>query len=148
MQIRCPHENTRAAFSDFSTLRPGFKKVQDPCGRSAKTMQNVCVYTQAFPCGWPPDSFVSLGSAFIHLNSGCSSQHLLNLHFPIVVADSAVKSFQKTVGKMPLMFLDTSERSTTYGANCQSPQHISPKQKETKKVTPEAVNESTYFSPD
>ena len=53
MQIRCPRENARAVFSDFSTLRPGFKKVhlqglclQDPCGRLAKTMQNMCIYTQ------------------------------------------------------------------------------------------------------
>ena len=52
MQIRRPHENTGAAFLDFSTLTPGFKKVrlqtlclQDPWGRSAKTMQNMCVYT-------------------------------------------------------------------------------------------------------
>ena len=46
MQIRCPHEDATAAFSDFS-LRPGFKKVslQDPCGRSDKTMQNMWVYT-------------------------------------------------------------------------------------------------------
>ena len=38
----------RAAFLDFSTLRPVFKKVrfQDPCGRSAKTMQYMCVFTK------------------------------------------------------------------------------------------------------
>ena len=48
MQIHCPHENWRAAFADFSTLRPIFKKVrfqalrfQDPCGWSAKTMQYI-----------------------------------------------------------------------------------------------------------
>ena len=48
MQIPCPHENTREAFLDFSTLRPGFKKVrlqalclQDQCGGS---MQNMCIY--------------------------------------------------------------------------------------------------------
>ena len=53
MQIRRPHENGRAAFSDFSTLRPGFKKVcfqalhfQDPCGRSAKTMQYMSVFAK------------------------------------------------------------------------------------------------------
>ena len=53
MRNRCPNENTTAAFWDFSTLRPGFKKVllqalrfQDPFGRSAKMMQNMCVYTQ------------------------------------------------------------------------------------------------------
>ena len=28
MRIRRPHENSKAAFSDFSTLRPGFKKVR------------------------------------------------------------------------------------------------------------------------
>ena len=40
MWIHRPHENARAAFLDFSTLRPGFKKVhfqalrfQDPCER-------------------------------------------------------------------------------------------------------------------
>ena len=31
--------------------------------------------------------------AFNQLNSGCSSQHLLNVHFHIVVVDSAVKAF-------------------------------------------------------
>ena len=53
MWICCPRENARAAFSDFSTLRPGFKKVrfqalrfQDPCGRSAKTMQYMCVFAK------------------------------------------------------------------------------------------------------
>ena len=53
MQIHCPHENARAAFSDFSTRKLGFKKVrfqalhlQDPCGQSAKTIQNIYVYTQ------------------------------------------------------------------------------------------------------
>ena len=42
---RHPHENARAAFSDFSNLRPGFKKVhlqalrlQDPHGRSVTDM--------------------------------------------------------------------------------------------------------------
>ena len=64
-------------------------------------------------------------------NSGCSSPHLLNLDFPIVVADSAVEVFPElakcmainsklAVGKMPLTFLDTSERTTTHGANCES----------------------------
>ena len=60
VQIRCPHENARAAFYIFSTLRPDFKKVclqalhlQDPCGQSAKMMQNVHFYKKAFPCGWP-----------------------------------------------------------------------------------------------
>ena len=53
MRIRRPHENGRAAFSDFSTLRPIFKKVrfqalrfQDPYGRSAKTMQYMCVFAK------------------------------------------------------------------------------------------------------
>ena len=55
MRIRCPHENERAAFSDFSTLRPVFKKVhfQDPCGRSAKTMQYVRFRKIAFSSGQP-----------------------------------------------------------------------------------------------
>ena len=56
---RRPHENGRAAFSDFSTLRPVLKKVsfqvlrfQDPYGRSAKTMQYMCVFRKtAFSCG-------------------------------------------------------------------------------------------------
>ena len=68
MQIRRPHENGRAAFSDFSTLRPVFKKVclQDPCGRSAKTMQNVCFRKRALSSGrglkitWPVCGFVVL----------------------------------------------------------------------------------------
>ena len=40
--------NARAAFSDFSTLRPVFKKVrfQDPYGRSAKTMQYMSVFAK------------------------------------------------------------------------------------------------------
>ena len=48
MRIRRPHENGRAAISDFSTLRPVLKKMhfQDPCGRSAKTMQYMCVFTR------------------------------------------------------------------------------------------------------
>ena len=43
-------------FSDFYTLRPVFKKVrfqalhfQDPCGRSAKTMQYMCVFAKERP---------------------------------------------------------------------------------------------------
>ena len=35
--------------------------------------------------------------AFNQLNSGCSRQRLLNLHFPTVVADSAVKVFPELV---------------------------------------------------
>ena len=53
MRIRHPHENGRAAFLDFSTLRPVFKKVrfqglcfQDLCGRSAKTMQYMCIFAK------------------------------------------------------------------------------------------------------
>ena len=40
-------KNARAAFLDFSTLRPSFKKVcfQDPCGRST--------YKRPFPYEWP-----------------------------------------------------------------------------------------------
>ena len=61
MQIRCPHENGRAVFLDFSTLRPVFKKVcfqalrfQDPCGRSAKTTQYMYVFTkERFSCRRP-----------------------------------------------------------------------------------------------
>ena len=57
MLIRRQH-----VFSDFSTLRPSFKKVrfqalrfQDPCGRVAKTMQYMCVSTKdgASPSGRP-----------------------------------------------------------------------------------------------
>ena len=52
MWIRCPYENATAAFSDFSTLRPGFKKVhfqvlhlQDPYRRSAKNNEkHVCLH--------------------------------------------------------------------------------------------------------
>ena len=59
MRIRRPHVNVRAAFSDFSTLRPIFKKVcfqalhlQDPCGQSAKPMQKIVrLHKRAFPCG-------------------------------------------------------------------------------------------------
>lgn len=38
-----------------------FKKVrlQDPCGRSAKTMQNVRLHTEAFPC-WRPFTVISV----------------------------------------------------------------------------------------
>ena len=53
MWIRHQNENGRAAFSDFSTLRPGFKKVcfqalrfQDLCGRSDKTMQYMCIFAK------------------------------------------------------------------------------------------------------
>ena len=85
---------------------------------------------------------------FDQLNSGCSSQHLLNLHFPIVVADSAIEVFSElakcteinsnlAVGKMPLMLLVASERSTTHGADCESHQHIS--------LQLEVVNERTYI---
>ena len=46
MRIHCPYENGRAAFSDFSTLRPIFKKMrfQDPCGQSAKMIQYMCIF--------------------------------------------------------------------------------------------------------
>ena len=60
------------------------------------------------------DSLIS--TAFDQLNSGCSSQHLLNINFHIIVADSAVEVFPElvkcaaihsdwAVGKMPLAFL-------------------------------------------
>ena len=46
-------------FSDFSTLTPGFKKVrfqalrfQDPCGRSAKTIQYMCVFARKHKRVW------------------------------------------------------------------------------------------------
>ena len=67
------------------------------------------------------------GTAFNQINSGCSSQHLthLNLHFPRVVADSSAEVFpellkcavinsDQVVGKMPLTFLVTSQRSATH----------------------------------
>lgn len=38
-----------------------------------------------------------LGMTFNQLNVGCSSQHLLILHFPIVVADSAIEVFLELV---------------------------------------------------
>ena len=52
MPIRCPDENGRAAFSDFSTLKALFKKVcfQEPYGRSAKTMQYMCVFAKERCC--------------------------------------------------------------------------------------------------
>ena len=34
-----------------------------------------------------------LGTAFNQRNSGCSSQHLLKIHFPVVVAESAAEDF-------------------------------------------------------
>ena len=53
MRICRPHENGRAAFSDFSTLRLVLKKVrfqvlsfQDPCGPSAKTVQYMRVFAK------------------------------------------------------------------------------------------------------
>ena len=57
MQIRHAHENGRAAFSDFSTLRPVFKKVRfhAPCGQLAKTMQNVCLHKNRFHVDSPSD---------------------------------------------------------------------------------------------
>ena len=60
MHICCPHENARPAFLDFSTLKPGFKKVrlQDPCGRSAKMMQNVRLHKRAFSLWTAPRSQV------------------------------------------------------------------------------------------
>ena len=96
-------------------------------------------------------------TAFNQLKSGCSSQHLLNIHFHIVVADSvfpelvkcAAINSDRAVGKVPLTFLHIPERSTTHWADCESHQHISPKQKKKKKkATTEAVNECTYLRPD
>ena len=53
MRICRPHENARAVFSDFSTLRPVFKKVSfqalrfhNPCERLVKTIQYVCVFAK------------------------------------------------------------------------------------------------------
>ena len=109
-------------------------------------MPNLRVVLQSVHCS----SNLSLGVAFNKLNSGCSSQHLLNSYFPIVAADSVVEVFpelaksavinsDQAVGKMPLTFLVTSKRGITYGTNCESHQHTSPKQNK-KKVTMEAVN--------
>ena len=71
MRIRRPHENGRAAFSDFSTLRHVFKKVrfqvlrfQDLYGRSAKTMQYVCVFEKKNVVVWAgpkPDDKPTIG---------------------------------------------------------------------------------------
>ena len=44
---------------------------------------------------WASDSLLVM--AFNQLNSGCSSQHLFNLHFPIVVADSSIEVFPELV---------------------------------------------------
>ena len=56
MQIRRPHENGRAAFSDFSTLRPVFKKVRVQFSGSVWTVgQNdaihVCFRKRALSSG-------------------------------------------------------------------------------------------------
>ena len=87
-----------------------------------------------FPCTIP--------YPFNQLNSECQSQHL-NLNVPIVVAGSVVEVFYETgegcggkfrpIGKMPLTFQDTSDISTTHGADCESHQHISPKQNQKTK---------------
>ena len=72
------------------------------------------------------------------------------------LADSAVEVVQelakcaainsdRAVGKIPLTFLDTSDRRT-HGDDCESHQHISSKQK--KMPMTEAVNERTYLRPD
>ena len=60
MRIRHPHENGRAAFLDFFTLTPVFKRLrfqalhfQDPCGSLAKMMQYISFLKRAFLCGWP-----------------------------------------------------------------------------------------------
>lgn len=52
MRISCPHETARPAFSDFSTQRPGFKKVrsQDPRGWSAKC--KTCAFPQKSVSMW------------------------------------------------------------------------------------------------
>ena len=56
-QIRRPHDKRRAAFSEFSTLRPVLKKMrfqvmrfQDPCGWSVKTMQYMCIFAKERFC--------------------------------------------------------------------------------------------------
>ena len=53
MQIHCPQDNRRAAFSNLFTLKPVFKKVhfqalcfQDLCGPLAKKMQYMCIFTK------------------------------------------------------------------------------------------------------
>ena len=64
MRICCPHKNTRAAFSDFSTLRPCFKKafsgaaffkihVDDwpkQCNTCEFTLKSISVWTGPFFC--------------------------------------------------------------------------------------------------
>ena len=64
MQIRCPHENGRATFLDYSTLRPTFKKVrfqalrfQDLCVLSAKTMQYMCIFAKEHFFVWTASKF-------------------------------------------------------------------------------------------
>ena len=53
MRFGRPDEHSRGAFLNLFTLGPGFRKLrfhamrlQDSCGRSAKTMQNICVLTK------------------------------------------------------------------------------------------------------
>ena len=66
----------------------------------------------------------------------------LHLNFHIVVADSAVKVFLELVKCVKFRpgcwqnatyVPDTSDRSRTHGADCESHHHISPKQKQNNK---------------
>ena len=52
MQIRCPYENARPAFSDSSTLGPGFKK-GSMWTIGQNDAQHVHLHKRAFPCGRP-----------------------------------------------------------------------------------------------
>ena len=98
------------------------------CDTSAFTpnVPNLRVLLQSVHCA----SNALWGPAFNQLNSGCSSQHLLNSHFTIAIADYTVRVFLEqakctminsdlAVGKIPFTFQDTSERITTHGANCE-----------------------------
>ena len=88
------------------------------------------------------------GTAFNKLNSGCSSQHLLNLHFPIVVADSAVEVCNRAIDKMPHMFLvlqkEVKHTELTVNLTTQFPKI---KYKNKNEAMMEAVNERTYLVP-
>ena len=79
------HTRTAAAFLDFSTLRPVFKKVrcqvlrfQDLCGRSAKTLQNLRFRKREFSCGRPLKEKTSFGRSAI--GAPFSSQIKLGSH--------------------------------------------------------------------
>ena len=65
MQFHRPTEAKREQFSNFFTLGPGFKivrfqavRLQDSFGRTAQTMQNVCLHKKRFRVDGPSVSWV------------------------------------------------------------------------------------------